>query len=154
MIVVEARLQPPQFFQLSLLRHFQRPSFYFYAVTAAALTALTYTMNIDIMLLVVGWVPFGIYMILGLANAFAGSRNPEQPYFLQTRYEFGDEELRMSTSRGASTLIWSRFKEWRKVVGCYVLVLDSGPIMAIPVADVPKGRQSALEDFLKKKIPL
>lgn len=154
MIVVEARLQPAQFFQLSLLRHFQRPSFYFYALTAAGLTALTYTMHLSLLLLLVGWVPFGLYMLLGLANAYAGSRNPAQPYFLATRYEFADDALKVSTSQGSSRISWDRFKEWRKVVGCYVLVLQSGPIMAIPLVDVPKGREPAIEDFLKQKIPL
>lgn len=154
MIVVEARLRPAQFFQLSLLRHFQRPSFYFYSITAALLTALSYTMNLNMLVLMVAWVPFGIYMLLGLANAYAGTRNPNQPYFLATRYEFADDALKVSTAQGSSRLSWDSFKEWRKVVGCYVLVLDSGPIMAIPLADVSKGREPAIEDFLKKKIPL
>jgi hypothetical protein len=154
MIVVEARLRPAQFFQLSLLRHFQRPSFYFYSITAAALTALSYTTPISLLILLVAWVPFITYMLLGLVNAYAGSRNPEQPYFLATRYEFASDALKLTTSQGSSKISWNQFKEWRKVVGCYVLVLQSGAIMAIPLSDVPRGREPAIEDFLKQKIPL
>ncbi|WP_129631252.1 YcxB family protein [Candidatus Oscillochloris fontis] len=154
MIVIEAHLQPGHFFRVSLLRHIQRTSFYFYALTAAGLSALAYTMTVSYLVLLVAWIPFVIYLVLGLVNAIVGSRRADQPYFLPTRYEFGDHALKLRTIQGASEVAWDDFREWRKVVGCYVLYLNAGAVIAIPLEDVTKGRESAIEGFLKQKIPV
>ncbi len=154
MIVIQAHLQPFHFFRISLLRHIQRSSFYFYAITAGALSALAYTMTVSPLVLFVAWVPFATYLILGFINAYVGSRRKDEPYFLPTRYEFGEHALKLRTSQGASEVAWSDFREWRKVVGCYLFYLQSGSVIAIPLEDVTKGREPAVEDFLKQKIPV
>ncbi|NJN14842.1 MAG: YcxB family protein [Oscillochloris sp.] len=151
-MVVEARLSPTQFRRIALLRHFQRPGFYFYSLTAAALTAGVLALGMRPIFLAVGWIPFVIYMVLGFINAIVGSRGDNRPYLLQTRYEFNARGVKMSTSQGSSELDWDAFLRWRKVINCYVLELKSGLVIAFPNDGLSPQRIQSLDDLFSREI--
>ncbi len=148
---IEATLTKDLFFRLSLLRHFQRIHFYFWAITAAGLTAFAFVQG-PLILLLVAWTPFVLYVLLGVITAMRNSNNEEHPIFLTTKYEFSKKGVFMSSTQGQSQLNWDQFASWKTIADCFVLVLTSGAIMAIPRNDVPGMQQVKLEELLNKHI--
>lgn len=150
-MIVEAQLTREQFRRLSLLRHFQRAPFYIWASVAAGLTAIA-TVYFRPQLILVGWVPFLAYVLVGLVSAVRGGRDRRAPYFLPTRYDLSPKGVEVKTERGGSHLAWSDFTGSRKMVGCYVLTLRSGAILAIPQEAVPPRERPRLEALLDEKL--
>lgn len=150
-MVIESQLSRDQFIRLFLLRHFQRMSFYFYALTSGALTAYA-LMGGPFVLIFVGWVPLGLYIMAGLISAFMGSWGQDRPYLLRTRYEFGEEGVKLQSAAGNSALQWQHIAGWRVMVGCYVLELTGGAILAIPQKAVPPHRMSDFEALLRRHV--
>jgi hypothetical protein len=151
-MVIEAKLTRELFFRLSLLRHFQRPMFYFGALTAALLTSLVYLGYTGGLVLLVAWIPFGMYVLFGLINAWMGSGGNDRPYLLKTRYEFSGDGLTIRNKLGESTLSWERFSAWSKVVGCFVLTVQEGAIIAIPEHDLSRAQIDSLTQLLNRHI--
>lgn len=149
-MVIETSLGKAQFIRLALWRHFQRPFFYFYALTCAGLTAYVFTGRGEMILLVVAWVPFGMYILFGIINAVLGARGEDRPHLLKTRYDFNDQGVRLSSSAGTSQLEWQHFVRWSKIADCYVLHLAGGPIIAIPQAAVPPHQKARFERLLQE----
>ncbi len=150
-MIIETKLAKDQFFRLAVLRHFQRPTFYMYAFAAAALMAFAYV-NGPLYLMLVGMVPFLLYIAMGVFSAWRDSRDTNQPYFLATRYEFGDRGVLIKTLQGQSELGWDQFEGWKMMVEIYVLFLSGGAIIAIPKSAVPKHQVEAFEGLLNRKI--
>lgn len=151
-MVIEATLRKDQFIRLSLLRHFQRPFFYFYALTCAGITAYVLTGRADMVLLLVAWIPFGMYMLFGIINAVLGATGTNRPYLLKTRYEFTDQGVHVSSASGTGMLGWEQVSRWAKVTDCYVLYLKVGSIIAIPGAAVPPHKQARFKSLLQEHI--
>lgn len=151
-MTINATLSRDQFVRLSLLRHFQRTSFYFYALTCAALTSYTFFGG-PVPLMIVGWVPFGIYILMGLANALTGSIGKNRPYLQPTRYEFTDQGVAIKNAQGESQLEWQHFASWQMLSDCYVLVLTAGSIIAIPRSAIPPHQSKQFEQILQQHIP-
>jgi hypothetical protein len=151
-MVIEAQLSTEQFSRLVLLRHFQRGSFYFYALTAAGLTSYVLLFGGPVLLLMLAWLPFGLYIILGLLNAYLGTRGGDQPYLLPTRYEFVAEGISIKHEQGEGHLNWEHLRGWRKQLDCYVIELKAGQIVAFPAEAVPKHRAEDLERLLDRHI--
>ena len=150
-MVIETNLSRELFIRLSILRHIQRKSFYFYAILCAVLTAYALVQGPYILLLA-AWIPFGLYLILGLVEAIRGSADKSQPYFLPTHYEFTKDGVSISTSQGSSQLEWGHFAGWKFMARCYVLILAAGPILAIPRAAVPLTQIARFETMLRDHI--
>jgi len=147
----ETKLSKEQFIRLSIWRHIQRKSFYFYAVTCAAGVAYAITKGATVLLSVV-WIPFAFYLATGVFAAFWQSRDQNQPYFLPTHYEFSGQGVAVKTKQGSSQLEWDKFAGWKKIAKCYVLVLTAGPILAIPQAAVPVTQTTKFETLLRSHI--
>lgn len=150
---IEATLTPDQFVRLSILQHFQRRQFYFFALTAAAVTAYTIFSGVYIMLAVV-WIPFGLYVGIGIYGAYKESRDVNNPVFRPTTYKFTAAGVAISSAVHNSQLSWEHFSGWGMVANIYVLKLKNGQILAIPQAAVsasqaPKFR-ALLNTHLKK----
>jgi hypothetical protein len=150
-MVIETTLTRDQFIRLSILRHFQRPTFYFNALTGAAIMAFALFGGGPFILIFFAWIPMTLYILFGVLTAFRDSKIRESP-FLPTRYEFGNAGIKVSTRDGASTLGWDDFAGWRIMIGCYVLALKAGSILAIPQTSVSPHDQKQLEDLLTRKI--
>jgi hypothetical protein len=135
---------------LSLLRHFQRLTFYFNVITGAALTGYALYSGLYL-LLYVAWTPLILYILFGILSAFRDSRIREAP-FLPTRYYLDSKGVHVSTSQGASQLEWGHFSGWRVMIDCYVLALKAGSILAIPQASVPKHKQTQIDELLHTHI--
>lgn len=151
MITVESQLTKNQFMRLSILRHIQRTTFYFFAFTCAILTAYAIVLGPQSLLLV-AWLPFILYIFMGFMNAYQGSQADGAPYFLSTRYEFAKSGVRLSAKSGKSRLKWEEIAAWKKMVGCYVLVLEGDAIVAIPEKDVPPSQSKQLEKVFNEYI--
>lgn len=148
---VETTLSKEQFIRLAIWRHIQRRNFYFYAFTCAAVSAYALTRGVYILLPVV-WIPFILYLALGIIGAFRDSADKNQPYFLPTQYEFTDQGVSVSTKQGRSELAWDKFTGWKKIAQCYILILTAGPILAIPESAVPTTQVVKLESLLRNHI--
>ncbi|MGB0385375.1 MAG: YcxB family protein [Ardenticatenaceae bacterium] len=152
MVVFESVLPKKQFIRLSILRHIQRTTFYFYALTCALVTAYVYAAGASPIFLLVVWLSFLLYILLGVINAYQASRVEDAPYFLPTRYEFSPRGVQVKTSQAKSKLEWKEFSEWKKIIGCYVLILVSGAYLAIPQSAVPEMQSKQFEQLLKQYI--
>ncbi len=150
-MTIETTLSRDQLVRISILRHFQRTPFYVYAALCAAATGYALFIGPPIFLLL-GWVPFLLYILLGVVGAIQAGRAKDAPYFLPTRYEFTQEGVTMSTARGQSRIPWKNFDYWQKIAGCYVLILKSRLIIAIPQSAIPAAQVSTFEGMLRKQI--
>lgn len=150
-MVIEAQLKRDQFVRLAVLRHFQRTSFYIYSIGCALLTAYGLVFG-PLALLLAAWVPFLLYIFVGVLGAWRESRLPDRPYFLKTRYEFKPQGVTVSTAQGESDLGWDKIRDWRVLVDCYVLELIWGSILAIPQSDVPQHQREKLETLLSERV--
>lgn len=146
-IEIKAHLKRGQALRLSLLRHFQRPTFYLNALMFAGFTAFAFLRG-PLILMLVGWLPLTVYIIVGIVNAVQSSSGKDQPHLLPTRYEFDSAGVHISNPQGKSTLGWEQFSRWDKLLDCYVLALYSGSIIAIPEKDVSRLQAEALERIL------
>lgn len=149
-LVVETQLTKEQFIRLSILRHFQRTGFYFTALTSGAVAAYAW-FNGLLTILLLAWAPLLLYVVFGVVMAWRDSQLQHAP-FLPTRYEFSDTGVHVRTEEGSGKLYWADFATWREMVGCYVLVLTAGAILAIPQKSVPPRIRAQFEALLNKRI--
>lgn len=150
-MTVETTLTRDLFIRLSILRHIQRKTFYFWAIVCAVLTAFALVQG-PMLLLYAAWLPFGLYLAAGIFLAVQGSMNQNQPHFLPTRYEFNSSGVSVSTEQGHSQLGWEHFSGWKKMAHCYVLFLTTGPILAIPQKAVAPTQTGKFEGLLNKHL--
>jgi hypothetical protein len=150
-MIIETSLSKDQFIRISLLRHFQRISFYFWAITSAILTAYA-LFGGPFILLLVGWMPFGFYIVSGVVSAYAASRNKDAPFLQRTRYVFTEQGVKISSVMGESQLEWQHFGGWSTMAGCYVLFLTSGAMLAFPQDTVPPHQVNKFETLLRQHI--
>ncbi len=150
-MVIKATLSRDQFIRLSITRHLQRKHFYFYVVTFATLTGYGLVRDVPLFYYI-AWIPLVIYLLAGIIGAIRDSADKTQPHFLPTTYEFTEKGVSVSTKEGSSQLAWEIFSQWNILVKCYVLVMDAGPILAIPKSAVPVTQIVKFENLLSKHI--
>lgn len=144
-------LSRDQFIKLALVRHFSRGNFYFLAATCSLFTA--YAIYQDAWLLLVAvWPPFVLYIGYGIASVLRASRDPASPLFLPTHYEITDAGITVETEQGRSEIAWNEVTMFRVMVGCYVLYLESGLVLAIPQKAVPKEQVEPFEKFVSERL--
>ncbi len=150
-MVIDAQLKRIQVIRISLLRHFQRPTFYINAIAFTGFTAWAVLQG-PLYLMLVGWLPLLMYTLVGVYSAFrAGGSN--QAHLLPTRYRFSDRGVEISNPQGQQSQIgWEHFVHWDKVLDCYVLSLSTGPVLAIPQEDVPNHQRDEFEAILRAGI--
>jgi len=148
---VHATLNRDQYIRVSLWRHFSRRLFFFYAATAAFVTAYAIIFEAYIFLLV-GWIPFSLYILFGMVDVFRSSRQDNQPALQPTQYKFEKSNISVKMGGETSQLAWDDLKNWRLIADCYVLVLVNGAVLAIPKRDVPLQRVKKFEDLLNEQI--
>ncbi len=151
-MVIKTRLPPDLFVRLSILRHLQRPTFYVYALLAAGITIYTLFMPVPLSVLFLGWIPFGMYILLGVIGAIRASRVKDAPYFFSTTYDITAGGIAITNPQAQTQLDWDRFEGWQQIVNTYVIVLNGGAILAIPQSDVPIHQREALEKLLGENI--
>ena len=153
-MVIEATLPRETSIKLSLLLFFYNKGLYIYLLACALVTAFAiYSSNYG--LLFVAWLPYGVYVVLGVSNAFR--RNPagkEPAHRLPTRYTFSDTEIITKTAQGEGRLKWTDFAKWQILAKSYVLFHSKGFILAIPQTAVPPEQTAAFEALLRDKIKM
>lgn len=150
-MVFETQLTRNQFIKLALIRHFSRANFYFLAATCSLFTAYAIYKDAWLLLLAI-WPPFLLYIAFGVVSVFRQSSDPNKPFFLPTRYELTETGLLVRTEQGQSELPWEEFISFRMMSGCYVLYLESGPMLAIPQEAVPEKKVEAFEKFVEERL--
>ena len=150
-MVIEASLSKDQFIRLAILRHFQRIHFYIFAMAAAGFTAWALLRG-PLVFLLVGWIPFLVYILAGIIAAVKDGNNKNNPVFLSTRYEFTPKGVSISNAQGKSQLEWHDFISWKVMVKCYTLTLSSGAVLAIPQSAVSGTQLAKFEGLLRKHI--
>ncbi len=151
-MVIHVTLSKGLFIRLSILRHFQRLTFFVYATLCAGVTAYVLLQGADPNLLLLGWIPFGLYVLFGILSAIRASRDKNAPYFLPTRYEFTTAGITISTSQGRSQLGWEHIESWGNMINCYVIVLQGNAVLAIPQDAVPPHQVAGFEALLQEQI--
>ncbi|NJN65428.1 MAG: YcxB family protein [Chloroflexaceae bacterium] len=147
-MTVEATLTREQFIKLSLLRHLFRMSFYFYSFTCSLVTAYAIYTDRYLFLLIV-WPPFLLYLLIGAADIIRTGLKQDQPFFLPTRYEFTSKGVAIRTSQGQSHLMWDQIASLKVMAGCYVLTLQGGTVLAIPLSAFPNGQGKLFETLVQ-----
>jgi Ca2+/Na+ antiporter len=148
---LEAELTRDQFTRIAILHHIQRRQFYFYALTAALVTVFAITQTMYILLLV-AWVPFVVYLAIGIYGAYKESGDEKNMAFLKTRYKFSDTGIIIDTANGQGQLKWEQVGRWKIIADCYVLQLKNGPILAIPETAVNVQQTPKFKAILNKHI--
>ncbi len=72
--------------------------------------------------------------------------------FLPITYSFDSNGVTAEMALGKETVKWELFKDWRKIGGCYVLLISANSLVAIPETDVPVQDQDKLVTLLREKI--
>jgi hypothetical protein len=150
-MVIETQLTRNQFILLSFWQHISRKTFYFYAATCLVIT-IWIMLKGDLHLFLVGWIPLVIYLFFGVITTLRESSVKEHPAYLPTRYEFTPRGVTIKNERSESTLEWNNFDEWRVMVGCYVLMLSGGRMLAIPLSTISRDDARTLEKMLRQHI--
>lgn len=130
-MIIEAQLTRDQFIRLAILYHLQRKQFYFFALTAAVVTAFALFAAQPVLLVVV-WVPFLMYVGVGVFGAYKEGNDENNPVFKPTRYKFTDAGVAIGNPDHDSQLVWEHFSGWSMIAKMYVLKLKNGQILAIP----------------------
>jgi len=150
-MVIKFQLKKEQFIRLSILYHIQRKQFYFYAFTAAIITAFA-IISKNLVLLAVVWIPFLIYLGIGIFGAIRDGSNKDNPVFLPTTYKFTDKGVSISTAIGESDLGWNLFSGWQVIAKNYVLKLKNGSILAIPQNAISSTQAPKFKVLLDKHL--
>ena len=150
-MLIETQLTKDQFVRVSILRHFQRKQFYFYAVTCALVTVFAVLQQIYI-LLAVAWLPFLLYIGIGVYGAISGGSDPDHPAYLPTKYKFTNSGVTISNVQGESQLSWQHFTHWKVAVNCYIIELKAGSALVIPQSSVAPTKKAKFEAILDKNI--
>jgi hypothetical protein len=150
-MVVESRLDRAAYVRIVLFRRFTNTVFYLFALIGAALTAYTFSGGgISPLVALTSWIPLVIYSVLSIANALMSSRGTNRPFLQQTRYEFGQDGIKVSNRLGDGEIPWAEVKAARKLLGCYVIDLQTGQYFAVPTSSV--RQPEALETILRERI--
>ncbi len=147
-MVIEFTLTKEQFQRLMIPRHFQRPSFYFFALAASAITVYA-IMHGPLILLWAAWPPFFIYLVVGVVSVIRASNRDDLPFFLHTRYELSKNGVDVQTPVHNTNLPWDSFVDWGTMAQCYLLMLDGGAFLAIPKDAIAEADKIKFESFLK-----
>lgn len=151
-MTIEATLSQDEFIRLAIWRHFNRRWFFFYAITAAVVTTYTTMFGATYWLLLVVWLPFALYILLGIIEAIRDSRQVDNPILLTTKYKFSGNGVSMSNAQGESDLTWEQFVSWRYIAQCYVLLLTGGLMIVIPKSALSTTKVTNLESMLKQYV--
>ncbi len=150
-MTIDVQLTQSQITRLAILYHIQRKQFYFYAVTAAVISAVAIIQQIYPLLVVV-WLPFLLYLGVGIAGAYRDGSKADNPALLPTTYKFTDAGVSISTSQGNSQLSWNQLSGWSVIAGTYVITLKQGSILAIPQSAVKTTQVAKFKGMLNKHL--
>ncbi len=150
-MLIETQLTKDQFVRISILRHFQRKQFYFYAITCALVTVFAVLQQIYI-LLAVAWLPFLLYIGIGVYGAISSGSNPDHPAYLPTKYKFTNNGVTITNAQGESELSWQYFTHWKVAVNCYLIELKAGSALVIPQSAVAATKKAKFEALLDQNI--
>lgn len=150
-VVIDTRLNKNQFMLLSFWQHISRKTFYFFAITCAAITLYVVLVG-NPYLFFVGWIPLVLYILSGIVGAIWNSRNTNHPSYLLTHYELSETGIAMSNELAKSQLGWETFTGWRTMIDCYVLLMPGERMIAIPRASIPNRYIGEVKEMLTRYI--
>jgi hypothetical protein len=150
-MTLEAKLARSQFIRLAILHHIQRRQFYFYALTAALVTVAAVVLEYYALLVVV-WLPFLLYLGIGVVGAYRAGNDETNPALQPTTYRFTDKGIKVTSGQESSELSWNQFATWSIVARTYVLTLQNGSMLAIPQSAVAAPQVAKFRTILNKHI--
>lgn len=152
-MIIESTLNRQEFVRYSLTRHFNRPSFYFYAFICAALTTYTFiTPGARQALYLAAALPVLAYSLGGWIAVMRRSRDESMPLYMPIRYEFSKQSIEVNSRLGRSVVAWSDVRDWNKVIGVYELSLENGQLLVIAQRAVAPQQVSQFEALLNQQI--
>lgn len=72
--------------------------------------------------------------------------------FLPITYSFDSEGVTAEMALGKETVKWELFKDWKRIGGCYTLIISANSLVAIPEVDIPVQDQERFVTLLREKI--
>jgi hypothetical protein len=150
-MTIKTKLERYQFIRLAILYHIQRRSFYFFSITAAIITVFAVSRELYPLLVVV-WLPFLLYLGIGIFGAYRDGNNPQNPALHPTTYHFDHNGVDIDSIMGHSQLAWSQFHKWSIVARIYVLTLNNGQMLAIPQSAIRTTQVARFRAMLNKHI--
>lgn len=150
-MTIDVQLTRSQIIRLAILYHIQRKQFYFYAITAAVISAVAIFQQIYPLLVVV-WLPFLLYLIVGIYGAYRDGSKVDNPALLPTTYKFSDTGVTISNKQGSSQLSWNQLAGWSIIAGTYVITLKQGSMLAIPQSALTTTQVAKFKGMLNKHL--
>ena len=150
-MIIETQLTKPQLTRLAILHHIQRKQFYFYAITAALITVFAVVQQLFALLVVV-WLPFLLYLAIGIYGAYRDAANEAHPAYQPTTYKFTEKGVAVNTTQGSSQLNWDQFSNWSVIANIYVLTLKQGAMLAIPQSSIKTTQVAKFRAMLNNRI--
>jgi hypothetical protein len=147
----KAKLNKDQLFRLTILRHIEKPSFYFNAFTSAIFIAYAIWQDIYLILFI-AWIPFVLYMALGATDAFRSSRDKDNVLLLPTQYTFNDDGITLKTSLAEGHLQWEHIAKMKTVMDCYIFYLENGQMVAIPQEAIPANHKAEFQQIVRQNM--
>ncbi|GAB4431347.1 MAG: hypothetical protein Kow0031_12470 [Anaerolineae bacterium] len=150
-MTIDVQLTKSQFTRLAILYHIQRKQFYFYAITAAVISAVAFIQQIYPLLVAV-WLPFLMYLAIGIGGAYRDGNKADNPALQPTSYKFTEAGVTVSTAQGSSQLSWGQLSGWSVIAGTYVITLKQGSMLAIPQSAVKTTQVAKFKAMLNKHL--
>jgi hypothetical protein len=150
-MVVNAKLSKRSFIRLAILRSLQRPTFYFFAVLCAVITTYAIVQG-SYRILLAGWVPFAVYILIGVIGAVRAGNAPNNPVLAPTRYTFTEEGIKVRSGKEEGEIRWNQVRMVQRLLDCYVMTLVTGQIVVFPRSAVPAAQSGAFEAMLRERV--
>lgn len=150
-MTIEVQLTQSQIIRLAILYHIQRKQFYFYAITAAVISTVAIIQQIYPLLVAV-WLPFLLYLAIGIIGAYRDGSNTDNPALLPTTYTFNDTGVTINAGQDRSQLSWGQLSGWSIIAGTYVITLKQGSMLAIPQSAVKTTQLAKFKGMLNKHL--
>ncbi len=72
--------------------------------------------------------------------------------FLPITYSFDNEGVTAEMPLGKESVKWGLFRDWKKIGGCYALIISANSLVAIPEVDIPIRDRERFDALLRQKI--
>jgi hypothetical protein len=136
---------------MSILRHIEKPSFYFNAFTSAIFIAYAIWKDIYIILFL-AWIPFVLYMALGAMEAFRVSRDTNNVLLLPTQYTLTNDGMTLKTTLAESHLAWDYIVKMKTIMDCFVFYLENGQMIAIPREAIAANQKATFQQVVRENL--
>ena len=149
-MIIESTLTKAKYMKFSAISYLRHWVFYFVIVVFLAICVGEFVTNgnflFPILYLFFMLVLFAFFILRG------GFSSKNRNIFLPRKFIFEEEIISVDTPIGEESLKWEVFISWKKIAGCYYLVVTKDTGVIIPQSAIPTQDIASFESLLRRKI--